>query len=150
MRFRHALRKAAERGVRVVLLLQGRVEYLLLDFASHALYGAFLKQGIEIYEYHKSFMHSKVAVIDQRLAMVGSSNIDPFSLLMAREANVEIDNPMFAQQLRHELQHDIEYGANKVTMDNWQSGNHIKRFFSWLIYGLVRLMIGLAGYSSQR
>lgn len=150
LRFRHALRKAAERGVRVVLLLQGRVEYLLLDFASHALYGAFLKQGIEIFEYHKSFMHSKVAVIDQHWAMVGSSNIDPFSLLMAREANLEIDNQQFAKELRQELQHSIDKGADAISMERWQTGHTMKRFFSWLIYGLVRLMIGLAGYSTNR
>lgn len=150
LRFRHALRKAAERGVRVVLLLQGRVEYLLLDFASHALYSAFLKQGIEIFEYHKSFMHSKVAVIDHQWAMVGSSNIDPFSLLMSREANVEIDNAQFSAALRLELQKSMDDGATKVTMDSWLHGHIIKRFFSWVIYGLVRLMIGLAGYSTNR
>ena len=70
IRFRHALRDAAKRGVRVTILLQGHVEYILLDFASHALYSTLLSQGIEIYEYHKSFMHSKVAVIDNCWAMV--------------------------------------------------------------------------------
>src|SRR3546814_7457934 len=43
--------------------------------------------GIEIYEYMASYLHAKVAVVD-RCAMVGSSNLDPFSLLLAREANV--------------------------------------------------------------
>ncbi|MBC7786259.1 MAG: cardiolipin synthase ClsB [Methylophilaceae bacterium] len=150
LRFRHALRKASERGVRVVLLLQERVEYLLLDFASHALYSAFLKQGIEIFEYHKSFMHSKVAVIDHHWSMVGSSNIDPFSLLMSREANVEIDNAQFSVELRQELQQSMDDGATKVTVDSWLHGHIMKRFFSWIIYGLVRLMIGLAGYSTNR
>lgn len=150
VRFRHALGDAAVRGVRVILLLQGRVEYMLLDFASHALYSSFLKQGIEIYEYHKSFMHSKVAVIDEQWAMVGSSNIDPFSLLMSREANIEIDNADFACQLKHELQQSIENGATQVTVNGWQNGHALRRFFSWVIYGLVRLMIGVSGYSSNR
>lgn len=148
--FRHALADAAARGVRVILLLQGRVEYLLLDFASHALYSSFLKQGIEIHEYHKSFMHSKVAVIDQQWAIVGSSNIDPFSLLMSREANIEIDDAEFAKQLRQELQQSIENGASQITANGWQHGHTIRKFFSWLIYGLVRLMIGVSGYASNR
>lgn len=149
MRFRHALRDAAARGVRVILLLQGRVEYLLLDFASHALYSSLLHQGIEIYEYHKSFMHSKVAVIDDNWATIGSSNIDPFSLLLSREANVVVLNDEFARELRDDLQKAMDAGASQVTLDDWQRDHYIKRFFSWLVYGLVRLMMGMAGFSSR-
>jgi cardiolipin synthase len=66
--FRRALIDAAARRVRVVLLLQGRIEYMLLYYAARALYGQFLGAGIEIYEYHRSFLHAKVAVIDRRSA----------------------------------------------------------------------------------
>ena len=149
LKFRHALRDAAARGVSVKLLLQARVEYILLDLASHALYSSLLRQGIEIFEYHKGFMHSKVAVIDNKWAMVGSSNIDPFSLLMSREANIEIEDVAFAKELRQDLQQSIEYGANIVSTDDWENNHLTKRFFSWLVYGLVRLMIGLAGYSNS-
>src|ERR1019366_774919 len=101
--FRHALAAAAARGVRVVLLLQGRVEHVLLYYASQALYRSFLKAGIEIHEYRRSFLHAKVAVIDHLWATVGSSNIDPMSLLLAREANVLIDDAGFARELRTSL-----------------------------------------------
>ncbi|MGQ0443351.1 MAG: phospholipase D-like domain-containing protein, partial [Methylophilaceae bacterium] len=149
LRFRHALRDAAVRGVRVTLLLQGRVEYVLLDFASHALYRALLKQGIKIYEYHKSYMHSKVAVIDDRWAMVGSSNIDPFSLLMSREANVAIRDTNFCRELREDLQNSIAQGANLVSLEEWEHKNYFKRFLSWLVYGMVRLMMGMIGYANK-
>src|SRR6266705_3358641 len=99
-RFRRALVGAAARRVRVVLLLQGRVEYVLLHYASHALYGPLLEAGVEIYEYHRSFKHAKVAVMDGHWATVGSSNIDPFSLMLAREANVVVDDRRFAGRLR--------------------------------------------------
>src|SRR5438132_12561580 len=75
-RFRRALTGAAARRVRVVVLLQGRVEYVLLYYASHALYGPLLEAGVEIYEYHKSFMHAKAAVVDGHRATVGQPNID--------------------------------------------------------------------------
>jgi len=94
--FRHALINAAKRGVRVTLLLQARVEYRLLHHASRALYGQLLTAGVSIQEYHLSFLHAKVAVIDDRWATVGSSNIDPYSFLMAREANVFVRDPLFA------------------------------------------------------
>ena len=95
IRFRRALIAAARRGVRVTLLLQARVEYVLLHYASRALYGQLLAAGIGIQEYHRSFLHAKVAVIDDHWATVGSSNIDPYSLLMAREANVVVRDPYF-------------------------------------------------------
>ena len=149
LRFRRALRSASQRGVRVVILLQGRVEYRILDFAAHALYSSFLRAGIEIYEYHKSFMHSKVAVIDQRWATVGSSNIDPFSLLLAREANIVVDDASFATELRADILRAIEAGARLVTAEDWEHGHLFKRFASWLAFGLVRVMMGLAGYSDK-
>ena len=88
---------AARRGVRVVLLLQGRVEYFLVHYATRALYRQLLDAGVEIHEYQRSFLHAKVAVIDARWATVGSSNIDPVSLLLAREANVVVENGAFAR-----------------------------------------------------
>ena len=106
--FRRALIEAAARGVHVVLLLQGRVEYLLLHYAARALYGQLLESGIEIHEYHRSFLHAKVAVIDNQWATVGSSNIDPMSLLLAREANVVIDDAGFARELRLSLSEAME------------------------------------------
>jgi cardiolipin synthase A/B len=84
VRFRRALISAAARGVKVTLLLQARVEYRLLHYASRALYGQLLTAGVAIQEYHRSFLHAKVAVVDSRWATVGSSNIDPYSFLMSR------------------------------------------------------------------
>ena len=107
------------RGVRVVLLLQGRVEYVLLHYASRALYGTLLDAGVEIHEYHKSFLHAKVAVIDGQLGTVGSSNIDPFSLMLAREANVVVLDRKFAAELREALQQALEIGARVVQKMRW-------------------------------
>ena len=118
-RIRQALAQAAARGVRVVLLLQGRVEYVLLHYASRALYGMLLGAGIEIYSYHKSFLHAKVAVIDGRWATVGSSNIDPFSLMLAREANVVAIDAGFAGTLRDSLLQAISEGSQQIMADHW-------------------------------
>jgi cardiolipin synthase A/B len=145
LRFRHALRDAAARGVRVILLLQGKTEYFLLDLATRALYSALLSQGIELYEYRKSFMHSKVAVIDSRLAIVGSSNIDPFSLFLSLEANVAVDNKTFARELRMSIQHSIDAGSRLVTAEEWLNGFYIKRFFSWMAYAFIKLLMGIVG-----
>ena len=150
IRFRHALTEAAQRGVRVVVLLQGRVEYLLLRYATRALYGSLIAAGVEIVEYHRSFLHAKVAVIDRAWATVGSSNIDPFSLLLAREANLVIRDSRFAEQLRSCLVRAIEAGSETIGVDHLRHRPLYIRIANWLAYGLVRLAIGLAGYGSRQ
>jgi cardiolipin synthase len=145
-RFRLALRRAVQRGVRVVLLLQGRMEYMLFHFATRALYGSLLEAGVEIYEYHKSFMHAKVAVIDQRWATVGSSNIDPFSLMLAREANIVVDDIDFTNELRDSLYRSIAEGASVVEKTSWYRQPLWRRVVIWSAYGMTRLALGLVGY----
>ena len=147
--FRHALIKAAGRGVRVVLLLQGRVEYLLQHYATRALYGNFLDAGIEIYEYRKSFLHAKVAVIDGHWATVGSSNIDPFSLLLSREANVVVDDEEFAATLSQSLKRAMETDGWRILRESWKQQPASLRCMGWLSYGLLRLMMGISGYARE-
>ncbi len=148
-RFRRSLARAAARGVKVILLLQGRVEYVLLHYASRALYGTLLEAGVEIYEYHKSFMHAKVAVIDGRWATVGSSNIDPFSLMLAREANVVVDDRRFAGRLRDLLRADMERGARVVAKTSWFRQPLRRRATIWIAYALARISIGMFGFGGR-
>ncbi len=148
--FRRALVEAAARGVRVVLLLQGRVEYRLLHYAARALYGRFLAAGIEIHEYRRSFMHAKVAVIDDRWSTVGSSNIDPMSLLLAREANVVIDDAGFARELKMSLTDAMAKGAHQVHRASWKRQPLQARVLNWLCYELVRFLTGWSSYGRAR
>jgi cardiolipin synthase A/B len=149
VRFRRALIEAAGRGVKVTLLLQARVEYRLLHYASRALYGHLLAEGVMIAEYHKSFLHAKVAVIDDRWATVGSSNIDPYSLLMAREANVFVRDPDFSGQLRTELARMIDEGSRRVRSQHWVLRPRAYKVLVWLAYGIVRVAMGLLGYGGN-
>jgi cardiolipin synthase len=146
IRFRHALTEAAARGVRVVLLLQSRVEFVLLRYASRALYGSLLEAGIEIHEYHRSFLHAKVAVVDRRWATVGSSNIDPFSLLLAREANIVVDDERFAAELHASLTAAIAGGARQVQREQWSRQPLPVRAAGWAAYGVSQLLTGFFAY----
>ncbi len=148
--FRHALLRAARRGVRVVLLLQGKIEYRLAHYASRALFGTFLDAGVEIYEYHQSILHAKVAVIDDHWATVGSSNLDPFSLLLALEANIVVADQDFATALKDSLEQAIKAGARRVLEDTWRLQPFMLRLVCWLSFGLIRLMVGIAGESPKR
>ncbi len=149
VRFRRALIAAAQRGVTVTLLLQARVEYRLLHYASRALYGQLLTAGVTIREYHRSFLHAKVAVVDDQWATVGSSNIDPYSLLMAREANIFVRDPRFAKQLRLELLQMIEGGARHIELERWSERSPFAKAATWIAYGIVRVGMGLMGYGGN-
>ena len=144
--FRMGLIQAAQRGVRVMLLLQGRVEYRVQHYATHALYDQLLAAGIEIYEYQPSYLHAKVAVIDGLWSTVGSSNIDPFSLLLAREANLVIEDTGFAAELRSSLLAAIANDALRIGDGNNVSRSLWGRVIARASYGIVRLLIGLLGY----
>ena len=148
-RFRQALTDAAARGVSITLLLQGIADHPLQRYATRALYPYFLQQGIRLFEYHRSHLHAKVAVVDGKWATVGSSNIDAFSLLLAREANIVIEDSGFATQLRDRLEHAICDGASELRPTDWRRLSLLQRALNWVSYQLVRLAIGLAGYGDK-
>jgi len=143
--FRQALIRAAQRGVSVTLLLQGKSEYRLQHYAMHALYGHLLDAGVRIYEYRRGYLHAKVAVIDSFWSTVGSSNIDPFSLLLAREANVVILDRAFAAELQRSLQQELIV-SYPVLQRAWKKRSRIKRSLNWISYYFIRIVWGLLGY----
>lgn len=144
-RLRRALILAAQRGVQVTLLLQGRYEYFMQYYATRPIYSAMLKAGITIYEYAPSFLHAKVAVIDQQWATVGSSNLDPLSLLLAREANVLIEDRQFAAALHARLQDSIRREGIAVDPAQFARRSSSERMREWLALVLMRVGLFISG-----
>jgi cardiolipin synthase len=144
-RMREALVKAARRGVKVRLLLQGRYEYFMQYYAARPVYGALLLAGVEIHEYSPSFLHAKVAVIDGRWATVGSSNLDPLSLLLAREANVVVDDAGFAGQLRARLVDAMKHAGRVVNPDEYRNRPMRQRAMEYVAMALMRLALLVQG-----
>jgi cardiolipin synthase len=148
-RLRKALIHAAQRGVRVRLLLQGRYEYFMQYHATRPVYGVLLAAGVEIHEYKPSFLHAKVAVVDPHnerpWATVGSSNLDPLSLLLAREANVVVVDKVFARQLHQRLSRAIEEQSTPVDANAYTHRPWPQRLRDRLAFGLMRLALFLSG-----
>ncbi|HTQ77046.1 MAG TPA: cardiolipin synthase ClsB [Burkholderiales bacterium] len=148
-RFRRALESAAQRGVSVELLLQGKSDHPLQHDASRALYRPLLHAGVRIAEYARSELHAKVAVVDRRFASVGSSNIDPLSLMLAREANVFVDDAAFAAELRASLRQALAEGGRRVPRD----AAHMPlllRLRVWLSYRIARLLLAFWRFDPER
>ena len=102
-RFLRDLRRAAQRGVRVRLILQGEPDMPLARFAATMLYDYLLSAGVQIYEYCERPLHGKVACVDGIWSTVGSSNLDPLSLALNLEANVMVRDRAFTSKLRSRL-----------------------------------------------
>lgn len=144
-KLRRALVRAARRGVRVTLLLQGKYEYFMQYHAARPVYGVLLAAGVEIYEYTASFLHTKVAVIDGHWATVGSSNLDPLSLLLAREANVVVEDRPFAEDLRSRLRQAMASHGQRMDPAAYSHRPLGQRLQGWMAYALMRLALLLTG-----
>ncbi|MDP1899114.1 MAG: cardiolipin synthase ClsB [Rubrivivax sp.] len=144
--FRRALRAAARRGVRVRLLLQGKFDYRIAAMAAHALYDELRAHGVRIYEYTPAFLHAKVAIVDDNWATVGSSNIDPLSLLLNLEANVVVRDPDFTAELAARFEQALAVSA-EVTgargQTGWRRWLH-RGFVAWLAHLYLRVA-GITG-----
>jgi cardiolipin synthase len=144
-KLRRALILAAKRGVKVQLLLQGKYEYFMQYHAARPVYGALLAAGVDIYEYDKSYLHAKVAVVDSVWATVGSSNLDPLSLLLAREANIVIQDAVFAQSLRQRLILAMANEGKQVDATQMANRPWRQRFNEVLAFAIMRTGLWLFG-----
>jgi cardiolipin synthase len=129
--FRRTLHGAAQRGVRIRLLLQGKIDYRIAALAARVLYDEMLSNGVRIFEYTPAFLHAKVAVVDDDWATVGSSNIDPLSLLLNLEANVVVRDAGFAR--------DLALRFDEATSQSFEvkTDPHPQGWRRWLSRGLV-------------
>ena len=143
--FRRALRHAAARGVQVRLLLQGKADYRFAALAAQVLYDELLAVGVRIYEYTPAFLHAKVAVVDRDWATVGSSNIDPLSLLLNLEANVIVQDAAFNASLvaRFDAALAVSRAITAPLGGGWWATLR-RGFVAWTAYWFLRLA-GMSG-----
>ena len=138
------LRRAARRGVRVRLVLQGEPDMAIVKTAAGMLYEHLLRAGVEVHEYCKRPLHGKVALVDDEWATVGSSNLDPLSLSLNLEANLVVRDPGFNACLRERLERLIADDCHCIASDPqaatgwWASVRSavvfhvLRRFPAWL------------------
>jgi cardiolipin synthase A/B len=144
--FRSALRKAARRGVRVRLLLQGKVDYRIAAMAAQALYEELRANGVRIFEYTPAFLHAKVALVDDGWATVGSSNIDPLSLLLNLEANVVVRDAGFAASLARRF--DELFAVSSEVLDEQRAG--VRGWFQRVaVAAAANLYLRIAGITGR-
>ncbi|MCA6216732.1 cardiolipin synthase ClsB [Ideonella sp. B7] len=139
--FRRALVKAARRGVQVRLLLQGKVDYRIAGLAARVLYDELLSEGVLIYEYMPAYLHAKMALADDEWVTVGSSNIDPLSLVLNLEANVVVRDETLSNAASREFERALTV-SHHITVAPLRRGWHAvlgRGLVAWLAHWYLRL-----------
>ncbi|MBI3464014.1 MAG: hypothetical protein HY000_13290 [Planctomycetes bacterium] len=110
-----ALRRARRRGVAVTVIVPGRSDVKLVQWAARHLYAKLLRRGIRIYERKEQMLHSKAMVIDEHWTVIGSCNLDPRSLRINLEFLAAIRSAELASAI-HDLCHFELCNSRRVTL----------------------------------
>jgi cardiolipin synthase A/B len=102
-----ALRDAARDGVDVRLLVPGSSDLPLVRNLSRIGYRDLLRSGVRIFEWDGPMLHAKSIVSDTRWVRIGSSNLNPSSLLGNYELDVLIEDPALAEAMERQFRLDI-------------------------------------------
>jgi cardiolipin synthase len=145
---RLALRHAAARGVKVRLLLQGKLDYRIAGLAARVLYGELQQHGVRIFEYQPAFLHGKALCVDDEWATVGSSNLDPLSLVLNLEANLIVKDRGFVRTLSASMATDFAQSREIAPLDqalaDWQT-----RWLKSLVRWMAKVYLKLAGVTGR-
>jgi cardiolipin synthase len=125
-----SLLDASRRGVRVVVLVPGKIDHQITYWASRRHYGRMLLGGVEIFEYMPALLHSKTMVVDGLWATVGSTNFDNRSFALNEELNLTLYDKTLANSLVEAFAEDLKR-SRRITYEEWQSRSLKEKFFEW-------------------
>ena len=140
------MRNAAQRGVRVRLIVQGEPDMPIVKVGAELLYNYLVDGGVEVYEYCRRPLHGKVAVMDQQWATVGSSNLDPLSLSLNLEANLIVHDRRFNQTMRDNLEQLLSKDCQRVQEDRLPPRNWWQLSKSVVVFHFLRHFPAIAGW----
>ena len=112
-----ALTSAARRCVRTIMLFPKRNDNWIVAAASRSYYKDLIDAGAQIYEFNPGLLHAKTMVVDRRVGLIGSANLDRRSFELNFENNILFDDPGFAGALR-KRQDEYLAQCDRVTSDD--------------------------------
>ena len=133
---RQALVRAARRGVRVRVIVPGRVtDQRLVRLASRRMYGQLLRNGVRIFEYRSAMTHVKALLIDGTWAVIGTTNIDNRSFEHNDEVNVAFREGAVVVRLQRDFESDLN-ASDEITSEVWNRRPRLEKLFGpigWLL-----------------
>jgi cardiolipin synthase len=127
-----SLCRAAKRGVKVQLMLPSECDVQALLIAARSFYAKLLEAGAEIFERQGCVLHAKTMVIDGRLSVVGSTNLDYRSIEYNNEISAVIRNEEFGRQMQALFANDVRF-AKKISLREWRKRPFADRAVQWMV-----------------
>jgi cardiolipin synthase len=115
-----ALRLAALRGVTVEVVVPKKNNHFYAGLAGQALYDQLLSAGVHVHERLPPFMHAKAIIIDDRVSIVGTANLDNRSLRLNYETNLVVFDEPFANALKRIVLDDMAQ-SEPLELAAWRS-----------------------------
>ena len=137
-RVRAALFRAIRRGARVRVLVPGRSDVPVVQFAVEALFDTLLRHGIEVWAVPFAMLHAKTAVIDDEFTTIGSYNLDERSIWKNLEVNLAVEDREFARYVRSWYERDLEV-STRIELRAWRRRSLARRGLEWAAYAMRRL-----------
>ncbi|PYZ97729.1 cardiolipin synthase [Alteribacter lacisalsi] len=130
-----AIKIAALGGIDVRILVPSRPDKRIVFHASRSYFPELLDAGVKIYEYHRGFMHSKIIIVDNEIASIGTANMDMRSFHLNFEVNAFLYKTRSVEALASDFIYDMEH-SNVIRKDTF-----IRRsFFYKIIESTSRLL----------
>lgn len=124
--------RAAQRGVKVQLMLPGECDVQLLITAARSFYEKLLTAGVEIYERCGAILHAKTLCIDEQISQIGSTNLDFRSIEYNCEISALIRSKEFGHQMSELFYNDTKF-ANRITLHQWRRRPMYDRVVQWAV-----------------
>jgi cardiolipin synthase len=134
---RQALRRAAQRGVAVWLLVPRVSDVRLAQWAANAIYAELLQSGVRVFEYLPRMLHAKTVVADGDWALVGTANLDYRSVFLNYELIVASRDPSLCRALGEQFEVDLAAAA-EVEPARWHRRRWVLRAAEGLAWTLRR------------
>ena len=144
-RFLYRLRRAAQRGVKIRIVVPAKSDSNIGNPARQYLYSFLLRNNIELFEYTSTMLHAKVCVADDVWSAIGSYDLNNLSAYSNVEANVEILDSGFAAKFLDEMNSIISNNCEQITLDKYKKKlTLITKFRNWLAYHIIRLLFRIS------
>ncbi len=128
-----ALRAAAQRGVKVKIILPAKNDSIMVKYAGSAFYDELLDAGVEIHKFYGGLLHTKSIVVDEVVALVGTVNLDRRSFWLNFEVTMLVDDAQFAgQMLNLQMQYMLE--SERLSLEDWRQRSVARRFMENVCY----------------
>jgi cardiolipin synthase len=135
--------------VPIKLIVSGVSDVPVLRSASLYLYSILLKYNIEIYEWNKSVLHGKAAVIDGKWTTIGSFNINNLSSFGSIEMNVEINSTSFSEKYLLHLNKIMSQCTTLTAETLKKRDGMFTRYSNLLSYLFIRFVVIIMTYFTK-